>query len=441
MTTLEKKPLPDILIILPLLALAVDLCTPFLIWKNVLPAEVRWLSHFTIALMIFLAFTQALSIKHIPGAFWAVLAIAILWSYVALGHRQGIPSTLWGVWLLFQFPLISLFIYLQPNLPKEFPAIVRNVGLIILGIEVIIQLLQYIAGQPPGDNLSGFFGKNGTGNAIVFEILVICLLFGYWITNKHWLGISLGLMLGALSSALGEMKLFLFAVLAISLTAIFLSAIKNHSIGKSMVYSALVIAALNGFVFLYNLIVPVAAEIPLQTYYTNLANTGKYLSQSTTFRTSEGLRTDIGRADAVKIGLNSLNKDPITFLFGYGIGARSESRTFGTAGIALTSGNLGLSVGTSLLIFMQEMGLIGLVVLASFIVWVLSRLLRDIRGNPLSSVTELRYGLMLFTLFLPVWIFYTNVWTMRVPMLIYWLALGYVFAEHPRFSAKIQDGK
>jgi hypothetical protein len=39
----------------------------------------------------------------------------------------------------------------------------------------------------------------------------------------------------------------------------------------------------------------------------------------------------------------------------------------------------------------------------------------------------LRYGLLLFSLFWPVWLWYASVWVMRAPMLLYWMLLGYIF--------------
>ena len=426
----EKKSFPDIFVLLPIFALCIDLFTPFLIWKNVLPAAIRWGSHAAILIMIMVSILRMLSFNHIPRFFWLFVAISLTWSYVALGQGQGIPSTVWGVWVLFQFPLVYLFIYLQPNIPEQFPIYVRRYGLILLGVEVIIQLLQYFAGEIPGDQLAGLFGENGTGNAVIFEILICCICLGYWMTSKRWFGVVIALVLSGLSSVLGEMKLFPIVITLIGIIAVFVYAIENRSLSKFFVYSGLIFTVLVGFAYLYNIVVPSASETPLQTYITDPSSLFTYLTRTESYYKGEGVTyTDIGRAAAVEIGWNSLQKDPVTFLFGYGIGSRSESRTLGTAGVALTTGGLGVSVGTSLLVVMQEMGLIGLVVLGGIYIGIILSLVRDIRKNPSSRAVELRYALLFFSCLWPVYLFYASVLLMRVPMLLYWALLGYVFAE------------
>ena len=118
-----------------------------------------------------------------------------------------------------------------------------------------------------------------------------------------------------------------------------------------------------------------------------------------------------------------------------------RSQALGTAGVALTTGELGLSVGTSLLVMMQEMGLIGLVVLGGFIIWIILYLVLDIRKNQCSPAIELRYALLLFSLLWPVWLWYAVTWTMRVPMLLYWILLGYVLAESRTTLIGITDSE
>jgi hypothetical protein len=184
-----------------------------------------------------------------------------------------------------------------------------------------------------------------------------------------------------------------------------------------------------GFVTLYNAFVPGAAGTPIETYYTNPAKLSEYINQTHTY-VKNGQEIDyIGRGVSLNRGLETLQKDQVSFLFGYGIGSASESQTLGTSGLSLAQGNRGLSGGTSLLVIMQEFGLIGLTLLAGFVVWTILRLVRDIHKFPASPALELRYALLLFSLLWPVWLWYSSVWTLRVPMCLYWLTLGYVLAE------------
>jgi hypothetical protein len=426
---LEKTKSSDIFIILPVVALCIDLFTPYLIWQNILPPWVRWGSHVSVAAMIVVSIFRMFGFNRIPRAVWLILSVSILWSYIARGNGQGLPVTIWGVWLLFQFPLVSLFMYLQPALPRKFPYYLRTYGLIVLGIQVLVQLLQYASGVRPGDDLSGLFGRNGTGNAVLFAILMCCIFLGHWITSKKWIGLVAVLMLSAISSVLGEMKLFPVTIAVVGLLAIVLYSIKYRAPGKMLVFIALIGATLIVFVYFYNIIVPDANTVPFETYITNPAALYSYLNNSYRHNNEVGLYTDIGRGYAVQLGWQSLQKSPLTLLFGHGLGTRSESQSLGTAGVALTTGDLGLSVGTSILVMMQEMGLLGMFALAGLILWIVITLAFDIRKHQESSANGLRYALLFFSLMWVVWLLYAVSWTMRVPMFLYWLSLGYVLAE------------
>jgi hypothetical protein len=412
-----------------ILALCVDLFTPYLIWKGFVPAQVRWASHAAVAAIMMITLLRMLSFNHIPRSFWLIVAVSLIWSVVAIGNGQGLPATVWGVWLLFQFPFVGLFACVQPAWPRNLPELIRKSCLWILGLQVFFQLIQYAAGVIPGDSLSGLFGENGTGNAILFEILVCCLFFGHWIMTRQGMGLLLAVGLCMISSVLGEMKLFPVALAIIGVIAAGLYGIKYHTPGKMLAYVTLTLIILFGFVSLYNAIVPGAGEFPLQAYLTNSSERWWYLNRAESYNDNGVIYTDIGRGYALRLGWESIQKNPSTFLFGYGIGARSESRSLGTAGVALTSGDLGLSAGTSLLVMMQEMGVLGMIVLTGFWLWALRALINDIRSFPESPASFIRYALFLFSALWPLWLWYAVTWTMRVPMLLYWLLLGYVFAE------------
>jgi hypothetical protein len=64
-------------------------------------------------------------------------------------------------------------------------------------------------------------------------------------------------------------------------------------------------------------------------------------------------------------------------------------------------------------------------------------MLQDIHRYPHSPVIELRYALVIFTAFWPVWLWYGSIWTMRAAMLFYWVLLGYVLAEARKPLAKV----
>jgi len=249
--------------------------------------------------------------------------------------------------------------------------------------------------------------------------------------SKHWEGLAATLVLSLVSNSLAEVKLFPAAITILGILAILIYA-RKHSVPVTMLlYLVILYAFVLGFMNFYNKIVPSASSVPIETYINSPEKLREYL-----FETSPNY---IARGDATQLGWNSIQKDPMTFLFGYGIGTRSESKTFGTVGVALSGGNFGTTVGTSFLIIIQEMGLVGLLSLGGLFGWIVVSLIWSILKYPLSPAIELRYALVLFSVMWPVWLWYANIWTMRVPMLIYWLAVGYVFAESNLLQKKKQD--
>ncbi len=432
--TSGEKRLTAPLNIMIIIALCIDLFTPFLIYKGLLPAQLRYASHAVIALILVLAIVRMLTFNHIPFVVIPMLCVFAIWSFIAFARGQGIGTTLWGVWLFFQFTFVGLFAYLEPKLRIPKAENLRKAVFVILVLNLAIQLMQYVSGIKPGDYLAGLFtsGAHGTGDSILFILLVNCLFLGHWIATKRWIGLVGTLAIGIVAGVFGEVKLYPFAIAVLAMIAVMLFALRYRSIVKMLGFLVLIFAVLVAFLNLYNSIVPAAQKHPLQEYLTNPDYLASYLNQTNTVTSNGSTRVLIRRGDALALGWDSLVKDgnPITFLFGYGLGARSESKSLGTSGIGLETSTQGdVSVGTSLLVMMQEMGILGLTAIAGFILWVVIVMARDIRRHPDSPDLELRYAMLLFSLLWPVWLWYTGAWAKRAPMLIYWMLLGYLLAE------------
>ncbi len=417
--------------LLLLVALVVDLLTPFLIWKGILPSPARWLSHAAVATMVGIACVRMIAFDYIPGVVWVIAGISAIGMTVALLEGQGIIPTVWGWWEMFEFPLVGLYVYLQPHWPKRFPQRFRTFCMAVLGIEVVVQIGQYLTGQTIGDNLAGTFGWHGVGPLVMFVLFVLCLALGQWLGHGQWKAMLGALVLGIVSSVLGEMKLFPVAALALSTLAAAFFTARSGQPWKLVPHVVLLGVVLWSFVTGYNMFVPTAERRPFEQVFLDTDTRDTYLGHVK--RSSANVRTyDIGRNFALEYGWKTIRSDPTAFLFGFGLGARSESRTLGTAGVALKRGNLGVTRGTSLLVMMQEMGLLGMVVMGGFILWVMGALLGDIRRYPQSDAVGLRYAVLLFTLLWPLWLWYKLIWDFRVPMLLYWGTLGYVLGESQR---------
>jgi hypothetical protein len=79
---------------------------------------------------------------------------------------------------------------------------------------------------------------------------------------------------------------------------------------------------------------------------------------------------------------------------------------------------------------MQETGMLGMLFLGGFMLISVVSLFSQIRQHPESEVNGLRYGLIIYTLLIPLWLWYDSAWAARVAMLLYWSVLGFTFREH-----------
>ena len=432
------------LIILPVVALVVDLFTPILIWKGILPAYARWISHAAIATIIVLAYARMMVFDRVPGVVWVIAGVSVFGITMALFNGQSIAATAWGWWIMFQYPLVGLFAYLQPYWPKRFPQRLRTFCTVILGMEVVVQIVQYLTGQPPGDNLAGTFGWIGHLDLVIFIVFVLCLALGQWLALGLWKTLILVLGMGILSSVLGEMKLFPFAAFALGMLALAIFSFRRGQLWKLLPYAVLLVGLVWAFVGSYNRIVPSAGKPSLEWYFEPQTLTDYLIVSEPAPAVSiyDGTQYEyyyIGRNYALAYGWNAIRRDPLTLLFGWGLGARSYASGLGITGIGLLRGHLGLSAGTSLLVMMQELGLMGILALAGFILLIVVALFKGIKDNPQSEASELRYALLLFSLLWPIWLWYETVWVFRVAMVLYWTALGYVLGEPHRHHVGAQQ--
>ena len=430
----KKATLPNLLL---LIAFFTDLFTPFLIWKGLIPASLRWVSHGAVAFMILIVVFRMIAFNRIPVVFWIILIISVTGFLVAILNGQGITATVWGWWLMFQYPMVCLFAYLQPEWPRNYAKWLLMSCIAVLALEVVWQLGQYFTGTLPGDQLAGTFGKNGTGNLILFIIFTLCLSLGYWLTNHNWIQLVLVFVLGVISSVLGEMKFFLAVAFVLGGVTLIIYMVKGNHFWRIIPYAFLLVLALVGFIFIYDSVVPYAETHPLMSYFTDPKILLNYLGFSKQTTVGQSYYFDLGRNFAISYGWEQINKDPLTLLFGYGLGARSESQSLGIVGRGIEAGNLGITSGTSLLVIMQEMGLFGLLALLYFVVVIVVAMVKQIREHPESDANSMRYGILFFTVMWPVWLWYNAAWTLRVPMLLYWSALGFVLGEFAPIKSKV----
>ena len=252
---------------LVLAALAVDLFTPYLIWKRMLPGGVRWFSDLALAGAMALGFIQLLTYDRIPKGFLVLLGISFVGVTVATFEGQEGLATAWGWWRMFRYPMVGLLVDLQRYWPPNIAEVILRACVGILGLEVIVQLAQYGSGQVPGDDLAGTFGWHGVGPLVLFNILVLCIGFGHWlVTGKYWVLVSV-IVLGATSSVLGEMKVFPIALGILAVLSLTMYLARGGHIHHVVVAAFMFAIAAYGFVTFYNALVADARDTKrLQEY-------------------------------------------------------------------------------------------------------------------------------------------------------------------------------
>ena len=408
-----------------LLALLSDLLTPILIWKTGLPAEVRWLSSGVLAAVLLDGYARMLQQRRFPAGLWIIVALSVVGIPQALLNGQSLVATMWGWWLMFRYPFVGLYAYLQPRWPEQFPSRLLKWGILLLCFEVAVQLAQYATGEPPGDNLAGSLGIHGTGNLVLVVLLVFALVLGQWIARGGLARVALVLALGATSSVLGEMKVFFFAAGFMAVMSLAIHLWQKRQLVKLLPYAFLLAAVLAAFPPIYNSVVPGAEAIPFSEYF-DPAVLARYMNG--TALDSSG-NYDVGRLYAVTYAWDQISGNPISLAFGDGLGARGESQTLGSAGVALLTGDLGLFTGSSLVVMMGELGMFGLLSLSGFFLWVARMLWKGATSGAASDAAGIQYGALIYTLLWPLWLWYDTSWSSSVAMLLYWSTLGYCLAR------------
>ncbi len=404
---------------------------PFLIWKGFLPSQIRWLPDLAVIVVTGVLLLRMFVFDRFPLGFWLIMGISLITITQATLQGQSIATTLWGGWRTFQLPLFAVYAYLNPHWPDEFPARLRRLCVIILAFELVIQLFQYATGEPIGDSLAGSFGYFGVSPLLMFCVITISFTLGHGVATGDWRSFMIAFVLGLGSSVFAENKIFAVASPLMVGIAAALYLILGGKLWKLMPYLGLFLAGLLLFFAAYNLLVPAADRRPLEQFFFDEETSENYNSHVRDAGSVNDFRVDykIGRTFAMEYGWNFIwtHPDPTVLFFGLGLGAKTESRSLGLVGIAFEQDGLGFTTGTGIMVLLEEMGLLGVVIMAFFMALLNYHLLMDMQKYKNSPTTELRVALFIFTLLWPLWLWYKPVLWYRETMLLYWIAIGYVF--------------
>lgn len=418
-------------LLLIVLSLGVDFFTPFLNQQRILPSVVRYVADVAIMGMFMLLMVRTIVFDKIPKSLLIILGITLIWGIIPLFEQQSILATLWGWWRLFKYPIIGILTYLQPFWPENFSQKFKRGLLISLQLNTLLQIFQYANGAIPNDNLAGFFGRVGVAPLLMFITFCMSLAFAEWLVKHQWRFLLWVMILGGIASGLGEMKLFPVVVVVLSIITFLLQTLRGGNLQQLVFYTALIILIIFGFGSFYNTVVAEARGTLRIEEYLELETLDGYLNR---YYVRDNGEYYIGRGYALQLGWETIQRDYTTLLFGMGLGSRSESTTLGVAGSGLLQSDFGIVAGSSLLVYMQEMGIVGLTFFAVFITIVCVELWRDFKRFPQSEHNSLRVGVIICSMTWPLLIYYGQTWTFSVFMTLYWGVLGYLLGYARRMD-------
>ena len=408
--------------LLPVAAAAIYMFTPILTWRFGVPDAIKFLGDLIVIAMIGLAIGRMLLTNRIPGAFLVILAVTIIGGIVAAFEGQSSDVTFYGWWMLFRFPMVGLYVYLIGDWPRNTAALIPKVMLYLLGFQVVVQILLYLSGVRDFDNLAGTFGHKGVGPFIYFVFFVLALALGKWLAIGEWKMLAIALLLGSIASAIGEMKLFLIATPLMAAAALGIHLLRGAQLRRVVLYLAFFAVAAASFLLAYDrFIVQGLGKPPLEDFL-NSEKRDRYLD----FARGAGDFYRLGRNSEVEYGWQLIQRDETTLLFGHGLGTRQYSPELGLIGAGVQGSLYGLFVGRSLLVMIYEMGLVGITAMLLFALLTSAYLFRAVSRVGDADMNVIRYGVLLYTLFWPVWIWYSAVWIMAAPAVLYWMIWGYV---------------
>lgn len=428
----------DVTLLLYVGAVFFELLVGILTYYGVVPGALRWAGDLLVLAMIGLTFGRMLLSGYIPKAVVFLVAVIMLTSTVATLQGQGAAATLWGIWFSLKYAIIGLYVFLWDDWPPDFARWYYRFCFSVMGLQVVVQILQFLSGEPAGDNLTGTFGRHATQSLFAFIVLSVGLAMGYWLVHGDWKILAFVALAGTLASVLGAMRFFPVGMAILIVFGGILYLLRGTKFDRSMLAIVGATLVLASFPLFYNRITAETREI--RTWQETIADTE---------RTSDyfnGMNYDVdagiyrvGRNFSVRYSWAALQQDMTTFLFGYGIGARSYSDSLGIVGIRNRNDILGVISSSMALILIEELGVVGLSLLFLFLAWLAIKLWHCARSECSSDVRVVAYGLLVFTLFWPVLFWYNKAWTYGFTMLLYWGGIGYVLRYYLTYTSVQTD--
>lgn len=425
--------LQNLPLLLLTLALCMELFVPLLAWKTPLPRAARWFGDLSVMLILIVTMAEMLVKDKIPALALLMFGYTLIGATVATYEGQSAAATTWGWWMMFKYPVVGIFVYLQSDWPAQLAELFFRACVAILTLQVVVQLLQYVTGEVPGDNLAGTFGPHGVMPLVSVIFLVSSLGFGHWLVTGKWQMLAYILLLSTISSVLGAMRFYFIFLPILGFLAMMLHLLRGGRFQSVLLYVVLLAVFVPSFIYTYNKLVAEPRgmqnfeELFIDDSSMDYFDKAKYDPDTGEY--------SLGRNFSVIYGWNSLQRDSTTLVFGYGLGSRGDSSSLNILGAALQNSIYGRAAGTSSLVIIQELGLFGLSLLALVFLWFITVFWRCAGSHTSPHIKMLAYGLIIYTCGWPFWLWYNNSWRYAASMILYWGLCGYVLRQQLTESA------
>lgn len=411
-----------------------EIIIPLLIYFGA-PGRIDFALEIVTALAVSGTLIHMTATNRVPAGVLLILAVSLVWGLVALFEGQSASATAWGWWKFFQYPILAIYAYDAIRWSPDFGRWLPRFLVALMAFELVLQGLQYVLGEVPGDSLAGSFGNKGVGPQTMFNFLVIALAFGQWAIKRQWRLLVLAVAFGLFSSMLNVTKVYIPFVGLVGVLAMVMYLVRGGQFRQLflilLVFGVLAAAA----VPIFNQFIATQRGLPTLQEYLQPEKIDRYL-----FTDGDGDndgKYNLGRGLSVTYAWQILQRDMTTTLFGMGIGSRSSSTGLGILGVGLQADLYGGASGTGMLIMLQEFGVVGVATFVLFTLWMSFVWFRDMQRNDDDDLKALQFGMILYTLLWLVWLWYQKPWSFGVMMTTYWVTAGYIFnrmREHRRSS-------
>jgi hypothetical protein len=385
--------------------------------KALLPKEVQWISHFVIGVAILKIFLNVtVHKKRVPAIAFPIFVISLFGIIRALTLGESFLAIAWGWFVMFKYVIIALYLFYALDIPDRFVRGFFWVCLSLIIFELLIQIPEYLSGIPPGDSLAGTFGLLGTHELILLDTIVCCWAAARFIVNDDLWPFVVSLGVSAVSSVFCEGKVFIVIMTVLALSIIVLK--KHGTVVKKALYLGVGALSAWGFLTLYSMFFK--GETPL-SYVLFPDLTSKYV-ENIRYLPETGYY-DVGRLASLQISFAKVSGSPSTLLSGFGCGSATASQTLGISGSVIKAAGAFMFWRGSLSHILLEYGLLGYVAILAIIVILLRIGWRMLNEGSLDR--EIGFTIILYTLLLPLLLFYTYALEVGIPNIIFWSLVGY----------------